>query len=174
MAIIVFVISTVLVIIDQITKKLAAVKLEPMLPNDVPLINGWLHLHYHTNTGAAFGMFSNMRWLFISVSIVFVIVFMLVVILKKVTHPIACASVALIIAGGIGNLIDRIFVGYVVDFIYVKIIDFAIFNVADMCVCVGAFLLGYYVLFVHGKEPKDGKKADGYGDRIYGRNDDEK
>jgi len=164
--ILIFLGAALLIVIDQITKWAASSNLKPIM--DYPIINGWLHLHYSENTGAAFGMFSDCRWIFITVSIVFVIICIGAVIMKKVEHPLCAAAVSMIIAGGVGNLIDRIRLGYVVDFIYVKIINFAIFNVADMCVCIGAVLLGYYILFIYGKSTEDKSgKAKSYANRVH-------
>jgi len=167
MPVIIFIAAAILVGLDQLFKHLAVVHLKPV--HDVPLIQGWLHLSYTENLGAAFGILPNARWIFISVSILLVIAAVVLVCMKKADHPISQTAAALIIAGGVGNLIDRILVGYVVDYINVEIIKFAIFNFADMCVCIGAVLLAWYVLFVHGREDAlQGKgKSKSYGERVY-------
>ena len=167
MPVIIFVCAAVLVGLDQFFKYLAVTNLKPV--HDVPLIQGWLHLTYEENRGAAFGILANARWVFISISIILVIAAVILVILKKADHPMSQTAAALIIAGGIGNLIDRISAGYVVDYINVEIINFAVFNFADMCVCIGAVLLAWYVLFVHGREDAlQGKgKSKSYGERVY-------
>ena len=73
----------------------------------------------------------------------------------KFQGPLMRTSITLILAGGLGNLLDRAFHpgGFVVDYIYFEPINFPIFNLADICVCVGTFLLAFYILFVEGKQP---------------------
>ncbi len=73
------------------------------------------------------------------------------------------AAGVLILAGGIGNLIDRIFRGFVVDFLYFSLIDFPVFNIADCCVCIGAALLIVYTLFFY-RETPESKKEETIGD----------
>lgn len=73
---------------------------------------------------------------------------------SKKQQPFLIWSVALIISGGIGNLIDRIFLGYVVDFIDLRIINFAVFNFADCCVVIGVIMVFIYVLFLSGRKEK--------------------
>ena len=137
--------------IDQWTKYLTVLKIQPV--GDIPLIEGWLHLNYVENTGAAFGMLKDQRWLFLILTSVVVVAMLAYLIWKRKTiHPFLAAGLSMIIGGGIGNQIDRIARGYVVDMIYVKIIDFAVFNVADSFVCIGAAFLCIYVLFIY-KEP---------------------
>jgi lipoprotein signal peptidase len=137
------------VIIDQLTKYIVVVFLKPI--GYVPLWQDVLHLTYVENKGAAFGMLENHRWVFMSISaiaIIAMIIFMFVYRSKSVLFNI---STGLIIGGGIGNMIDRLVNGFVVDFIDFTLIDFAVFNGADSCVCVGAVLLFIYILFIEGK-----------------------
>ncbi len=125
--------------IDQITKKLAVKYL--MAVDTVPIIKDALHLTYVENRGAAFGMMKDSRWIFMSVSTVAIVV--IAVFLWKYgreSFPM-CFFLSLILGGGIGNMIDRVALGYVVDFIDFRLIDFAVFNGADSFVCVGAFFL---------------------------------
>jgi len=109
-------------------------------------------------------MFSNHRWVFMltsTVAIVFIIAF-LAKNIKKV-HPVLTVSLTMILAGGIGNMIDRLFIGYVVDFINFLFIDFPVFNVADICVTVGAGMMLVWLLFFDLpaaiKEDKENKTA---------------
>ncbi len=144
-------VTAAVVFLDQWTKYLTVLRLEPI--GDYPLIEGWLHLDYVENTGAAFGMFKDHRWFFLIVTGIVVVVLLGYLIVKRKTiHPMLAAALAMIAGGGIGNQIDRIARGYVVDMIYVKIIDFAVFNVADSFVCIGAAALAVYVLFFY-REP---------------------
>lgn len=144
--------------LDQLTKYLTIRYLKPV--GNVPLIEGWLHLTYVENTGAAFGILKNHRWLFLVVSTLAIAAMIVYMVRKRRTlSPLLGVSLALIVGGGIGNQIDRLARGYVVDMIYLKIIDFAVFNVADACVCIGAALLFLYILFFDENLKKDaGKK----------------
>lgn len=137
--------------LDQATKYLVVQNLKPIV--DVPLIDGILHLHYAENTGAAFGIFQDARWFFVAASAVACVAILAFLIIKRPKmHWIGFLALGLILGGAVGNnLIDRIQLGYIVDFIYVKAINFAIFNVADMGVSVGAVLLCAYIAFFHEK-----------------------
>ena len=127
------------VLADQATK-LAAVKyLAPVV--DVPIWEGVLHLHFHLNDGAAFGSFSGQPYIFNTVSVLIIIGMSLYLFLGHTGSRTASVAAAMIISGGVGNMIDRASFGEVTDFIYFKLIDFAIFNVADCFVCVGAGIL---------------------------------
>ncbi len=133
------VIILVSLFLDQLTKYLAVIFLkgEPSFP----LWQDVLHLTYHENYGAAFGMLSEHRWVFMTISTVAILALVWYLFFSKKMSFFMGFSFALVLAGGIGNMIDRVFLGYVVDFIDFTLIDFAIFNVADSLVCVGAGLL---------------------------------
>ena len=127
------------ILIDQITKILSTIYLEPV--DTVPIIKGVLHLTYVMNKGAAFGMLADHRWVFMSLSTAAIIA--LGVYLFKFCKETLFTKIgfALIIGGGIGNMIDRITLKYVVDMIDCRFIDFYVFNFADSCVCVGAAMV---------------------------------
>ena len=127
------------VIIDQLTKLLAVKFLKPIPTH--PILENVLHLTYHENRGAAFGMLADQRWIFLSVSTVMIIGLLIYLLMGKCENMLYTVSVAMIIGGGIGNMIDRLALGYVVDFIDFRLINFAIFNGADSFVCVGSGLL---------------------------------
>ena len=128
------------VLVDQWTKYLTVEYLKPI--EDFPLIDGWLHLDYVENTGAAFGMLKDHRIFFLVISTVGILLLLGFMILKrKQFSTLAIISMCMVIGGGIGNQIDRIVRGFVVDMVYVKIIDFAVFNVADAFVCIGVGLM---------------------------------
>lgn len=114
-----------------------------------------LNLTYLENSGAVFGSFSGMRFMLIGVTAVMIVVcsFMLIKNYKK--SKFFSWSLALVISGGIGNLIDRIFRdGRVVDYFDVKLFNFAIFNFADCCVVIGVIMLMIYILFIDGRNEK--------------------
>ena len=142
----------ILLAADQITKVLAKGKL--MGDADVELIPGVLEFHYLENRGAAFSMMQNAQVVFMLAAALMCVA--IVYILRRV--PVGKRylawhiTLAMIGAGGIGNLIDRLRFAYVVDFIYFSLIDFPVFNVADICVTLGVIALIIFVLFVWNEE----------------------
>ncbi|MEG2017943.1 MAG: signal peptidase II [Clostridium sp.] len=129
-------------VLDRLTKKWAVASLKG---NDaIVVIKDFFGFEYLENRGAAFGMLQNKQWLFIIITTIVVIFMIGYLIKRKPTFKLTYISMALIIAGAIGNLIDRIAYKYVIDFILVHYKDvyyFPTFNVADICVCVGTFFL---------------------------------
>ena len=135
-----------LVFLDQITKIYAARELPG---NPAAVIPGVFELHYIENHGAAFSILPNAKWLFILITAV-ILAFIVVFQLKAGTDARGMRFrilTAILMAGAVGNLIDRVSYGYVRDFLYFRLIDFPVFNVADICVTVSAFLLILWVLF---------------------------
>lgn len=149
------VIAVILVALDQIIKNWAA---ETLVNGDITLINNVLYLKYAENTGVAFSMFSDNRWILVGITAVMLVAVLAFFLSGKVTDKLMLFSLSLLLSGGVGNLIDRISLGYVIDYIDVRVINFAIFNLADICICVGAFLLCVAVYFSD-KEEKEEKKA---------------
>lgn len=143
------------VVLDQVTKILAVKYLMPV--DSVPIIKSVLHLTYLENTGAAFGSLKNSRWVFLAVSTFAIIALVFYMFRFKPKNRVLSAGLAFIIGGGIGNMIDRIAKGYVVDFVDFRLINFAVFNVADSFVCVGAALVIIYIFFFAEKEAKNAK-----------------
>ncbi len=127
------------VILDQLTKWLAVKFLEPI--STVPIIKDALHLTYVENRGAAFGMMKDSRWIFMTVSTIAILIFIAYLYLGHADNTLYAVALSMVISGGIGNMIDRIALGYVVDFIDFRLINFAVFNGADSFVCIGAGLL---------------------------------
>ena len=139
-----------LVALDQIVKYLVKTNIPLGGQMDfIPHILGLTHIH---NTGAAFSMLSGARWFFVVLTIVFVVFALWVLYAKKITHPMGRWTLVLIIAGALGNLIDRIIYGYVVDMFEVLFMQFAIFNVADIFVVVGGILFCRYYGFLHDRQ----------------------
>lgn len=129
------------ILIDQITKIWAVKALR--LGGPIKIWTNVLHLHYISNYGAAWGIFSGKQaFLIILTSIIIIAMFIYMFKLPKNQFGYwAKISFILIISGAIGNLIDRVTLGYVRDFIYFALIDFPIFNVADMLVVIGVALM---------------------------------
>ncbi len=142
--------------LDQLTKYLAVEHLRPI--GSLPLWRGVLHLTYVENRGAAFGMLADNRWVFMIVSTVALSALLVYFYFftRRYTY-LGTVALAMIVSGGIGNMIDRTALGYVVDFIDFTLINFAVFNFADTIVCVGAGLLVLAILLDADKkkEPKD-------------------
>lgn len=155
-------ITVFVVVIDQWTKQLAVANLKPIATK--PLIEGVLHLTYVENTGAAFGMMKDHRWIFMvtsTIAVIGILIFMMGW-YKKYHDPLLFTGLAFIAGGGIGNMIDRIALGYVVDFVDFRLINFAVFNGADSFVCVGAGLILLWVILTEIKEKKSAKKIDAH------------
>jgi len=143
------VLGIILLAFDQYTKYLAIMKLK-----DNPayvLIDGVLQLQYLENRGSAFGMLQNQKYFILFVGIVFmtVIFFFLFKLPQQKKFCPMHIILSCIIAGGIGNMIDRIRFDYVVDFIYFVLIDYPIFNVADCYVVCATIALAIMLLFVY-------------------------
>ncbi len=136
--------SVVLVGIDRLTKW--AIVSNMQLHDKINLLQigdtEVLNIYYCTNNGAAFSSMSGKTTLLIVLTSAVLFGLLVMMIMKKVKRPVNMAAFSLIIGGGLGNLIDRIFnEGRVVDFIDVRLINFPIFNFADICAVVGAVML---------------------------------
>lgn len=136
------VVSMVCIGLDQLSKYLCVKYIA--LEESIKVIPGVLHFTHIQNRGAAFGSLTDARWVFMIASVVMIAAITLYVIFnrKTIRYP-SVVTLAFILGGGIGNMIDRIALGYVVDFVDVKCVPYWcwIFNVADSFVCVGAALL---------------------------------
>ncbi len=144
------IVIVLLVILDQVVKYL--VKTNIPLGGAVSFLPGILGLTHIHNTGAAFSMLSGARWFFVLLTVAFVVFGMWVLLTGRLRHPLGKWSWVLVLAGAIGNLIDRVLYGYVVDMFEVQFMHFAIFNVADIFVVVGGILFCIYYLFLHDKQ----------------------
>lgn len=157
MAIIIFAISALLVGVDQLTKYLVVQNVAPLQDGAVrgiKVIDGLLNITYLENKGVALGMLQNQHWIFIPLTLIGILVLIIALFKYKNHNFWSYATVTLLIAGGIGNLIDRIALGYVVDFIHVSFFPY-VFNFADCCVTVGAITLVLAVLFSEKKKDDD-------------------
>ena len=119
---------------------------------------------YVRNTGAAFSMLSGKLGLLSIISIAFCIGVVVYWFKKKPTHPLMCTALTLLASGALGNAIDRIIRGYVVDYISLSFISFPVFNIADIAITIGAVLMVVYVMFFDkesGAKSKEEKESDG-------------
>ncbi len=149
----------VLIGVDQWIKAWAVASLAPV--HAMPLIPHVVELRFYLNDGMAFSMLSGKQGLLIVATSVTLLVVAYYLFARCRNHMLLQASLLLILSGGIGNLIDRVLNGCVVDYINLLFMNFAVFNFADICVCVGAALLILDVLLhdtEHGK--KTGKDTE--------------
>ena len=155
------ILTLLLIFIDQLSKWLAVIFLQGN--GTVRVIPYLFNFRYLENDGAAWGMFGSSmgdgayRWVFLLVSSLAIIALCIYLFLDRPKDKLLLWSLYLILAGGIGNMIDRLLLGFVVDFIEFAFIEFPVFNVADSCVCIGAALLVLYLIIT---TVKDYKNAD--------------
>ena len=169
----------VLVVLDQASKflmvsifdmgeyigKVGLEELEPIVESlkSIPIIPKVLHLTFVLNDGAAFGSLDNARWIFMILSTVAIVAILVFLFWKKPSNPLLLVSLTLITGGGIGNMIDRVWLGYVIDFIDFRALPgiwMWVFNVADSCVTVGAGLLAIWMIIDFVKDVKAKKVAE--------------
>lgn len=135
--------------LDQAVKYWALTSLQAQ--QTIPLLDGVFHLTYVENRGAAFSMFAQFdsRWIFVTLAVVITIA--IAVVLRKglMQHALGCWSLVMVAAGALGNAIDRVFHGFVVDLFDFRLIHFPVFNVADIFICVGGILFVIYYMFMH-------------------------
>ena len=120
------------------------------------LIPDVLGITYVQNTGAAFSSFPNATMVLAGISLLVSLLLILAILLRWVRHPFGRFTLMLLLAGAVGNLIDRALLGYVTDMFETLFMRFAVFNVADICVVVGGIAFCVYYLFFHGKEEGHG------------------
>ena len=145
------------VISDRLTKHLAVKYLMPI--GSAKVLDGIFNLTYVENRGVAFGLFQNMHSVIVPLNILIVALctWLMIKAIKNKKRLFAF-SINLIISGAIGNIIDKICYGYVVDFLEFAFIDFPVFNLADILVCTGAFLTAIIILFTKDGDIFDNKK----------------
>lgn len=145
MSVIISLISiVVLTAADQVIKLFVERYLAPV--GTEKFINGFIGWNYVRNTGAAFGSFSDNTVLLSVVTGAVLLAGIILIAMKKIKSKFCLVCAVMIISGGLGNLIDRVLKGYVVDFIDLQFMNFAVFNFADILVTVGAFALMFYVI----------------------------
>lgn len=143
----------IMIAIDQITKRIAVLKLRPI--ENITVIDGILDFSFVENRGAAFGILSGRRWFFVVLTaiIAIAIIWAFIRVPKNKIYNLLRVSLILVLAGAIGNLIDRMFNGYVVDFLEVTFISWPVFNIADIYVVVGTIMLAVILIFFIKEEP---------------------
>jgi len=139
------ILSILFVIVDQVVKMWIVNNFS--LHDGMELIKGLVSILYVRNTGAAWGMFEGKMVFFYLITAVAVGTLLYLMFKEKGKSKLLLTAYSLILAGAVGNFIDRIRLGYVVDMFKFEFIDFPIFNVADICLTIGVIFLFYYVIF---------------------------
>lgn len=152
------IIIAALVIIDQLTKYFVVTNLE--IGESCLRVPHFIEVRYVRNYGGMMGTFDGMGKILGIATILIIVAAIIILMLKKIKPGVIYVCVTMIIAGGIGNLIDRMKLGYVIDFINVLFVDFYIFNFADCLVTVGAFLLIFYEIYLMIKDSKKKGESD--------------
>lgn len=143
---------------DRLSKWAVAAGME--LGESFPVIPHILNFTYVHNRGASFGILADKRWVYMLLSVVALVVMTAVLVKYRRRHMLLSVSLSMIIGGGLGNMIDRLFVtdaagnNVVIDFLEFDFVSFAVFNLADTFITVGAVLLAVYVLFFESKVEK--------------------
>ncbi len=150
------IVVAVLTVIDQLTKYVAVNTVKINGPKE--FLFGLFQFRYVENTGAAFSSFSDNTILLTVLTVIILCICLILLLSRKFKNMFINICLMLVISGGLGNVIDRILYGFVVDFIEPLFIDFAVFNFADCCITVGAFMLIGYEIYELITEKK--KKAD--------------
>ena len=150
-------IMAVIVIADQATKQIVVANVE--VGELIPVIKNFFYITYHTNTGAAWGIMQDKLYILIPLTIGFSLV--MIYMLFKTEHKLLKVALSFVLGGAIGNLIDRIAKGSVVDFLdfYFGKFHFPTFNVADCFIVIGTILLGIYIV-IYAKEPEEEEKKE--------------
>nr|WP_325297501.1 signal peptidase II [uncultured Oscillibacter sp.] len=146
------ILTAALVVVDQIVKYLVRANIE--LGGSVPFLPCILDLTYVQNTGAAFSMLRSHTWVLTLTSAVVVLAVCALIVKGFFKNRLGLWSAALVLAGGMGNLIDRAVFGFVTDMFKTTFMNFAVFNVADCCITIGVPLLFLYVWLYVGKDEK--------------------
>ena len=153
------IIAVILLAVDQITKYLAVLKLKPI--GNITFISGFMDFTFVENRGAAFGILSGKTWLLSIIAVIICVA--IVVAMKKMPNTKEYKwlkwSLMIILAGAIGNMIDRIVRGYVVDFFEFTFFEWPVFNMADIYVVIGTVVMAVLVMFVI-KDDKEEKNAE--------------
>ena len=146
----IYVLAIVLcVIADQALKLWVVANLA--LYESAPLIPGIVELRYIQNTGGGFSILTGHTWLLAAVTAVLMLAIAAILVKKMFTHPLAVWSLVLVFGGGIGNLIDRVRLGFVVDMFNLQFMNYPVFNIADIFVVCGAIGFAAYYLLLHDK-----------------------
>lgn len=150
----------VFTVVDQLVKLWAAGPLKSIYGGDLPLIEGVFHFTYVENRGAAFGVLQNARVFFIILTLCAIAALTVYLVKKRRSLGLFLrVALALVYAGAVGNLIDRVLLGYVRDMFDFRLIHFYVFNVADACVSVGGAMIVLFLIMDEFRQRKKAKEA---------------
>lgn len=144
MPVIALFIGAAIAALDQLFKWLVITYLKPI--GTVKVFGDVFKLTYVENRGVAFGMFQGMQWVFVILTVIMLIAIIVYMFKKRPRGKFFYITAAMIIGGGIGNLIDRVLYGYVIDYLSLSFFP-PVCNFADYCITIGVFLLALYLLF---------------------------
>ena len=159
------ILTSLIIVFDQITKLIISSCMD--IGDSFKLIPYIVNISYVRNKGAAFGMLSDHRWIFMTFSVLALGVMFYILKTTKIRSKLFYIAFAFIFGGGIGNMIDRIVLGSVIDFIEFDFVEFAIFNVADSFLTVGVIIMAVFLLFFekNEKQHEQMKEKDGETDK---------
>lgn len=141
------------------------------LHESAPLIPGVVELYYIRNTGGGFSILTGQTWFLAVMTVVLMLIIAGLIVKKVFTHPMAVWSLVLVLGGGIGNLIDRVRLGYVVDMFNLQFMKYPVFNIADIFVVCGAILFSVYYLLLHDKVTKKAEPSGETEEMCHGEDD---
>lgn len=153
-------IAALVIAVDQIIKYFIVTNLKPV--GTVNVLGEVFRLTYVENKGVAFGMFNNMRWIFVALTSVMLAAIIIYMFMKRRSDRFFCVCAGFIIGGGAGNLIDRIAHGYVVDYLSLSFFP-PVCNFADYCITIAVVVLAVYILFLS-KKNKGKKQLEAHDD----------
>ena len=136
------------------------------LYESAPLLPGVVELYYIQNTGGGFSILENHTWLLTAVTALLMLIIAAMLVKKVFSHPLAMWTLTAVLGGGLGNLIDRVRLGYVVDMFNFQFINYPVFNVADILVVCGVIGFAAYYLLLHDRimKKQEGERHDGASD----------
>ena len=147
---------SVMLVADQVIKYFVDIYLKPVSVK--MLVPGFIQLHYFENDGAMMGMMSGKTEIMTVASVICMLLILAVILSGKFKFGVDYVCIVFMAAGGLGNIIDRVFRGYVIDYIEVLFVDFYIFNFADCLVTCSAFVIIFYEIYSVYKEYKNKKE----------------
>lgn len=154
----ILILIALMIALDQAVKYWAVTVLQPA--HTIPLIENIFHLTYVENRGAAFSLFAKFdsRWIFVTLAVLITVAICVALQRHWIQTGLGRWSLYLIVAGALGNAVDRVIRGFVVDLFDFRAIGFPVFNVADIFICIGGALFFIYILFHHKeKERPEGR-----------------